>query len=271
MNHLILIATLLTAFAAMAQEAVTPSSFRIKDIKTTGDACKPGTVSVNVSDDKEAFTVSFADFVAEKGPNAANDNRRVCRLLFDTEQDANWEYAVLSVTMRGYAQLDAGVVGRQEIQFGPKGGEHDNAMEWIGPIAEDYIHAQQVPFNSVRWTGCKANAAERVRDFVVKATAIVRGGGKNATGLLTVDTADGQIEQVYEVLWRRCGDQQPTFVASCQATAAKGNSMVVKGMGRNEEAAKFKALAHLAQRCAKMKDRFGLCDQSAAQCSVTSF
>ena len=271
MKYLILIATLFSAFRALAQDAVTPSSFRIKDIVSSGDACKPGTVSVNVSDDNEAFTVSFADFVAEKGPNALSENRRVCRLVFDTEQDANWEYAVLSVTMRGFAQLDAGVLGRQEIQFGSKGVERDNVMEWKGPFAEDYVHSEQVPFNSVRWTGCKANASQRVKDFVVKATAVVRGGGKNATGLLTVDSVDGQLEQVYEVLWRRCGDKLPKFVASCQAKDDKGNSIAVKGTGRNEAVAKAKAFTRLAQHCAKVKDRFGLCDQAVAQCSVTSF
>jgi len=73
------------------------------------------------------------------------------------------------------------------------------------------------------------------------------------------------------VLWRRCGDKQPKFVANCQVNGDNGNSIAVKGMGRNEAMAKSKAFAHLAQRCAKVKDRFGRCDQSVAQCSVTSF
>lgn len=271
MKHLCLVFAFLTSFHVFAQDDLTPSSFRIKDIKSSGDACRPGTVAVNVSEDKEAFTVSFSDFVAEKGPDAVNESRRACRLIFDTEQDANWEYAVLSVTMRGYAQLDAGVLGRQEIQFGTKGLEQDNAMEFNGPYAEDYVHSQQVPFNSIRWSGCKAKASDRVRDFVVKATAVVRGGGKKGTGLLTVDTIDGQLEQVYEIMWRRCGDKAAKFVVSCQVTGDNGNTIAVKGMGRNEAVAKGKAFAHLGQRCGKVKNRFGRCDQSMAQCTTTPF
>jgi len=257
--------------SAWAQDAVVPGSFRIKDIKSSGDACKPGSVSVNISDDKEAFTVSFSDFVAEKGPNSVGDKRRACRLVFDTEQDANWEYGVLAMNMRGFVALDAGVTGRQEIQFGTKGGERDAAKEFIGPIEADYIHSQQLPLNSVRWTGCKPHAAERVREFAVKATAVLRGGGRNGAGLLTVDTIDGQLEQVYELLWRRCGDKKEKFVTTCQVSGAGGNSISVKGMGRDEQRAVAQAYKHLNQRCDLIKDRFGRCDASVAQCSTTKF
>jgi hypothetical protein len=268
---LILTLSALASVSAIAQEAMVPSAFRIKDIKSSGDACRAGTVSVNVSDDREAFTVSFADFVAEKGPNATGERRRACRLVFDTEQDANWEYAVLSVNMRGFVQLEAGVTGRQETQFGTRGVETDNVREFVGPIEEDYVTSQSTNISSVRWSGCRANASDRVRDFVVKATAVLRGGGAKASGLLTVDTIDGQLEQVYELLWRRCGDKGPKFVASCQVTGNRGNTISVKGMGRNAEAAKAKALSRLAPRCVNVKGRMGKCDQSLAQCSVTSF
>jgi hypothetical protein len=256
---------------ASAQEALVPSIFRIKDIRANGDACRAGTTAVNVSEDREAFTVSFADFVAEKGPDASGERRRSCRLVFDTEQDANWEFAVLSVNMRGFVQLEAGVTARQETQFGTRGMETHNVREFLGPIEEDYVTSQSADINSVRWSGCRAKASERVRDFSVKATAVLRGGGAKASGLLTVDTIDGQLEQVYELMWRRCGDKAAKYVASCQLSGDRGNTLSVKGLGRNEDAAKAKALAHLAQRCANVKGRMGNCDQSLAQCSVTSF
>ncbi len=261
------------SIAAAQDAAVVPSSFLIKNIRSMGDACRPGTVAVDISSDNEAFTVSFSDFIAEEGPDAVHDNRRVCRLVFDTEQDANWEYAILGLTMRGFAQLDAGLTARQEIRFGTLGSEGEGVIRFKGPIAEDYLHAEQLPLQKIKWSGCRPKANDAVRDFAVNASAVIRGGGRNTrgSGLLTVDSIDGQLEQVYEVLWHRCGDQQPKYVANCFVQGNKQNTLTVKGMGRTAEAAQKKALGRLNQRCEKVKGLLGRCDQSVAQCSTTLY
>ncbi len=260
-----------TPLVGFAQD-VTPQSFAIKNIQTNGDACPQGTTLVNISEDRQAFTLVFSQFLVQKGPGAEpGDKRRFCRAVFDTEQDPNWEFAIVAVNTRGFVNLDDKVVGTQEIQFGQRGGEFTVQKQFFGPTVEDYVNSDNVALANAKWSGCRAKAGERVKDFVIRATADLRGGGKNAAGLMTVDSIDGGLVQNYELVWRQCGDKKPKFLASCQVQGANGRSLAVKGLGRSEAQARAKALEHLAQRCAKVKDQFGLCDSSVAQCSVTNF
>ncbi|RZA20168.1 MAG: DUF4360 domain-containing protein [Proteobacteria bacterium] len=264
---------LLSALAspALAQDLV-PQTFRINDLKTNGDACPQGSTTINISEDKEAFTVNFSQFYVQKGPGAEpGDKRKFCRAVFDTEQDANWEYAVLAVNVRGFVQLDDKVVATQELQFGTRGIEYTAQKQFWGPTVEDYVHGEQIAFGNGRWSGCKPKAADRVKDFVVKSTASLTGGGKNASGLMTVDSIDGALVQSYELVWRQCGDKKAKFLATCQVTGNNGRTVFVKGMGRDESRANQKAYQHLQERCAKVGPNFGACDQSLAQCSVMKF
>lgn len=270
LKHLSLWLSLLSA-PVFAQDMV-PQTFRIKDIKTNGDACPQGTTSINISDDKEAFTVSFSEFYVQKGPGAEpGDKRKFCRAVFDTEQDPNWEYAILAVNARGFVSLDEKVVGSLDLAFGIKGLEYTSQKQFWGATVEDYVYGEQVAFNNGRWSGCRPKAVDRVKDLVIRATADVRGGGRNAAGLMTVDSVDGALVQSYELIWRQCGDKKARYLASCQVTGNNGRTIFVKGMGRTDAAARSKAYLHLAQRCDKVKDRFGACDQSVAQCSVMQY
>jgi hypothetical protein len=267
---LLLIFGALTA-PVMAQDLV-PKTFLIKDLKTNGDACPQGSTTLNISEDKEAFTLNFSQFYVQKGPGAEpGDKRRFCRAVFDTEQDANWEYAVLAVNVRGFVQLDDKVTATQELQFGTRGIEYTAQKQFLGPIVEDYVYGEHIAIGNGRWSGCRPKAAERVKDFVVKSTADIRGGGKNATGLMTVDSIDGGLVQSYELVWRQCGDTKAKFLATCQVAGNNGRSVFVKGMGRDEARAYQKAYQHLQQRCEKVGPNFGSCDQAVAQCSVIKF
>lgn len=264
--------TLVFASTAAAAQDMVPQTFRIKDLKTNGDACPQGSTSINISDDKEAFTVNFSEFYVQKGSGAAaGDKRKSCRAIFDTEQDANWEYAILAVNARGFVNLDANVVGTLDLNYGMKGVEYTSQKQFWGPVVEDYVFGDQVVLGNGRWSGCRPKAQNRVKDFVIRATAHIRGGGRNAEGLMTVDSADGALVQSYEVVWRQCGDKRQRFLATCQVSGNNGRTIFVKGMGRSDAAARAKAYLHLEQRCSKVRDQFGTCDQSVAQCSVTQY
>lgn len=72
--------SLLTASAAFAEErlplnpmdsipVLVPSEpITIQKIQYNGTGCPLGTVAQNVSDDKQAFTLTFSEFIAESGP-----------------------------------------------------------------------------------------------------------------------------------------------------------------------------------------------------------
>ena len=267
----LMLASLILGPSLHAQDMV-PQTFRIKDVKTNGDACPEGSTSINISEDKEAFTVAFSQFYVQKGPGAEpGDRRKFCRAVFDTEQDPNWEYAVLAVNVRGFVSIDPNVVATQQLAFGTRGVEYTAQKQFWGPTTEDYVHGESVAFGNGRWSGCKAKASDRVKDFVVRATADLKGGGRNAAGLLTVDTLDGALVQSFELVWRQCGDKKARYLATCQITGNNGRTIFVKGMGRSEALARQRANLHLAQRCDKVRNVFGPCEQSLAQCSVMQY
>ncbi len=90
MVHLLFILLGFSSSLLWAQDAV-PASFRILDVKTSGAACPPGSVALNVSSDQEAFTTTFSNFVAEIGPGIpATEKQKSCRLIFDTEHQGGW-------------------------------------------------------------------------------------------------------------------------------------------------------------------------------------
>ncbi len=261
----------LHSLPSFAQDVV-PQTFAIKNIQTNGDACPQGTTLVNISEDRQAFTLVFSQFVVQKGPGAEpGDKRKFCRAVFDTEQDPNWEFAIVGINTRGFVSLDDKVVGTQEIQFGPRGRDFTVQKQFFGPTSEDYVNSDVVALPNAKWSGCRSKAGEKLKDFVIRATADLRGGGRNAAGLMTVDTIDGGLVQDYELVWRQCGDKRAKFLASCQVQGLEGRSIAVKGMGRSEALARAKAEEHLTQRCARVKGQFGACDISVAQCSVSPF
>lgn len=185
-----------------------PSSFRILDIKTQGTGCRPGTVVQNISSDQKAFTLSFSEFIADlSATTQKKDERKSCRLVFDTEQDKGWEYTVVQVIFRGALYLDAGVNGQLSVRYGTRGKDARSEMNRQGPLDELYTHIDQVSPQGRKWNGCQGNgngAKNRVRDFTVDSQILLQSREKDRQGFFAVDSVDGDVSQTYQLVWRRC-------------------------------------------------------------------
>gem|GEM_PF-984163 len=259
--------------AAYAQDDA-PNSFRINNIRSNGSGCPVGTVAVNISSDQQAFTLSFSEFTAEVSPTLGRAlDRKTCMVVFDSEQDVGWEYAVLAVTYRGFAALESGVVGSQRLRFGLTGKKSDATMNLTGPFEADYVNTQEFGLGNMKWSGCQGNANKQ-KDFAIDATITLQASNNQSQGLFTVDTADGEIRQEYEVLWRKCqGPSQAgkKSLAICRLNAnGPGNSgiksLLTKGQGKNENQALSKAKSQMTKKCSKSG-----CNANMAVCSVTGF
>jgi hypothetical protein len=254
---------------ALAQQDEAPNSFRINNIRSNGTGCPLGTVAVNISDDQQAFTLSFSDFYAEVSPVlGTRKERKTCRVVFDTEQDAGWEYAIFAVTYRGFAGLDAGVRGEQDLRFGGIGKQARSTMTLVGPYDDDYINSQEVPISSLTWSGCNSN---KQKDFTIDATLTLEASNADAQGLFTVDTVDGEIRQEYEVLWRECkgGGKKAFAVCRLSVTGTDGTfQLLTKHPAKNANQGLNKARSKMAKKCQPSKNRPPICDANQAQCSV---
>ncbi|MCX6131677.1 MAG: DUF4360 domain-containing protein [Proteobacteria bacterium] len=201
------------------------------------------------------------------------EERKNCRLLFDTEQDAAWEYAILAVNFRGYAALEAGVRGQQNLRIGPPSAENQAKLILSGPYDDDYINTQEMGLGNLKWSGCQSN---KVKDFVIAASLLLVADRPEARGLFTVDTFDGEIRQEYELLWRKCGDSSKRFLSTCRLEAynpRKGThrSVLSKAQAKNDSMALQKAKKKMTQKCDKLNARGLSCDASLAVCQAGQF
>ena len=189
---------------ATAYGQFVPDYVSIKSIRYGGSGCQAGTVAENVSVSRDAFTLLFDSFVAQIGPFIVpSESRKNCAINIDLEFPQGWSFSIASLDYRGYFSLDPGIVGDQVATYYFQGerAQASLASSYVGPNSGDYLHADSVGLQV--WSPCGAakrslniNTQVRLR----KLSSFAR----NATGLITVDSVDGALFQIYHLRWRRC-------------------------------------------------------------------
>lgn len=180
-------------------------SLTIDDVALTGDGCAPDTTAVNISDDAKAFTVLFADFVvelnagAERGKDGVARASRRCRAALTLNVPHGYRVAVLTIDYRGFADLQDGADAalRSGVSFGnqlPKFFDHDLS----GPLSEEFSLRDTLTLMTTSYSSCGGKA---VLNVDVRASIAAQDG---VTGLLALDSADGELTQTYGLAWRRC-------------------------------------------------------------------
>jgi hypothetical protein len=201
----------LTAAQGFATDLHPPQgSVRIKSIEPKGTGCPTKqSVSTNISSDGKAFTVTFSQFEAAIGnglePTAARKN---CSLLATLDVPAGWQFSIATFNYRGYMQLDYGIKATHATQYWFQG-ETDTGYvkaEVSGPAARDFIYSDKVGLSSVyipdRWSPCNKSRA-----LVINPSVSLRklpGADANAQGYIANDSVDGDVDNVFGLVWRRC-------------------------------------------------------------------
>jgi len=100
--------------------------------------------------------------------------------------------------------LDSGLVGTMRSEFwlqGTSSRRFQLRSNITGPFADDYLRREQIPLNALTWSSCLSNRAVNVRTSV----SITGANSHNRKqGLMTVDSLDGELRQIYGLHWRRC-------------------------------------------------------------------
>jgi hypothetical protein len=174
----------------------------IRGIQAGGNGCAQGTFSSYLSEDQQAFTLMFDAYTAtqSRGSNPA-DARRFCNINLDLHIPHGWQYSIFKVDYRGYASLDAGVRGVVQSSYRfSGGGASTRPLQQVltGPVATDYLKSDSVGISSLVWSPCGVSRALNIKSEVRLE------GDRNRSGLLTVDTIDGEFKQIYALQWRRC-------------------------------------------------------------------
>jgi hypothetical protein len=189
------------AAAAQAKPKGPPTgTVRIESISYDGDGCPPGSLAAALSDDGLAFTLSYSEMVASVGPGTgAADKSRRCQIQATVTVPPGWSYALASVDFRGFASLQPGVVAHQQSTYHISGEspEKSDAVTWTGAFEDDFqirdLGAGTEPYFSRCGKGKNLKITTRID--------VDNHGDKKATGLLAVDTLDGEI---YHLVWQTC-------------------------------------------------------------------
>jgi hypothetical protein len=181
-----------------------PAYFSIRDIIHAGTGCPAGSVAENVSLDYSAFTLLFDSFVAEAGPGIPlSASRKNCQLAITFDCPVGWQFALIQLDARGFSSLDPGVSGVQTTSFYFQGDARTGRFNqnFYGPSSEDYHVRADLPVSQRIYGVCgralNINTSVRVDNM----------RNRFGSGLMTVDSVDGSVAEVYQIVWQR----QPGF------------------------------------------------------------
>lgn len=201
-KKLVLIGTSLLAFAGSAL-ASGPEYVRVRSLSYAGTGCPAGTVASNVSPDNQALTLLFDSYFAEVGPGLPlSAGRKNCQVVVSLDFPPGWSYTLATVDYRGFLSLDAGVTATQSSSYYFQGGFGTGTLSTTvaGPVARDYQIRDVLGLSAQVWSPCGANRALNINTQVRADNS----RNRNGRGLITKDSIDLTLKQIYGITWRRC-------------------------------------------------------------------
>lgn len=180
-----------------------PDNVEIDSIVWAGSGCPAGSVSSNVSDDNQAFTLLFDEYIAEIGPFVSKrEKRKNCTINIDLSYPQGWSFSIFKVDYRGFASLDRGVKGTQKSTYYFQGSSNSISMQsnFYGPTDEDYVASDSLGLSALVWSPCGENRSLNINSQV----RLDNRRNVNGSGIMTLDSIDGNIKQIYHIKWKRC-------------------------------------------------------------------
>ncbi|GBG71804.1 hypothetical protein CBR_g9213 [Chara braunii] len=188
--------------AAGGAEAPPPGTVRIVGVSSNGNGCPPGSTEVILSSDLLAITAIFSKYTAST-PGAVAERRKSCTLSVDLVYPTGFSYAVATVTYRGYAQLEKGVVGTLAASYYFSGvpGTVKTLRKLPSPINDNFEYTDK--FVTLAYTPCDLKAP---RNLNLKSEIRVTPSksSSKAAGLITVDSKDLSLKQIFSLTWEKC-------------------------------------------------------------------
>jgi hypothetical protein len=179
----------------VAKAAQPPGAGGIESIKYVGTGCEVGTTT-DISEDKQAVTSIYSQFVADAGSGADPANvTKNCLIMMQIDVPAGWQYSIETAVDRGFVGIERDVTATRQSLYMISGipayvvptarfkGEMSDGYEMIDVSAEK-------PWS---WSPCGGGQALWIATQVE-----VKNANRQRGGLITVDSSDAELQ------WRRC-------------------------------------------------------------------
>ena len=179
--------------ALLATLVPPPGPVTIDVVSVSGTGCPAGTVSVGMSQDNEAFTVTYSDFLVQGNGGEA---KKSCTIALRLNHAAGYTYGIAATDYRGFAHLadkTKGVV-RNDYHF-PGFPTRHSMHTYQAPMSDNW-HVTDTP-DGVAHGPCK----ER-KPLTIEAELKVTGKGN--TSFMTMDSTDSSVSTTFRLSWKKC-------------------------------------------------------------------
>ncbi|GBG44674.1 hypothetical protein CBR_g78131 [Chara braunii] len=196
---LLLLGLLQLAVPGLAQSPPA-STVKITVVTYAGTGCPPGSTEGVISSDGQTLTIIFSKYTAFT-PGSPADRRKNCQVAVAVEYPSGFTFTLATVTYRGYAQLEPGVTGRLAASYYFSGipGTVRSKHELRPPVDGNFEFTDK--FGTVVYQECGVPPA--ILNLVSEASVKPPPGSK-AVGLITVDSQDLRLKQIYRFIWKKC-------------------------------------------------------------------
>ncbi|MFI0484050.1 DUF4360 domain-containing protein [Actinomadura sp. 9N215] len=180
-----------------------PDGVTIEIATVNGSGCPLGTTAVAISDDKEAFTVTYSDYLAKAGGDSTStDGRKNCQISMKVHVPQGFTYAIAQTDYRGYAFLEKGAKAIQKASYYFQGNSPTGTVTNNIPGAYDnnWQFTDKIPVGAMVWKKC---GEERNFNINTELRATV-GTDKAKTSFIAMDSTDGSIKTTYHFSWKKC-------------------------------------------------------------------
>ncbi|KAJ3255152.1 hypothetical protein HK103_006615 [Boothiomyces macroporosus] len=178
-----------------------PSQVHISDVVYNGSGCPSGSVVPVLSEDAQTFTLLFSNLVASTGPGTTiTDTRKNCQINFNVHFPGGFSYSVGSVEYRGYVSVPAGITATQKATYYFSGQSQQVSSQVVfnKPTDQDYHAIDTFDVGALVWSPCGTTVGANI-NTQVRVTY-----NPNQAALMTIDSADGHVAQVYSFNWKTC-------------------------------------------------------------------
>jgi hypothetical protein len=179
----------------VSKAARPPGAGGIESVSYVGTGCGAGTTH-DISDDKQAITTIYSQFVASAGPSddPANATKN-CLTMMQIDVPAGWQYSIETAVDRGFVGIERDVTATRQSVYVISGnpvfvpptarfkGEKNDEYEMIDVSAD----------KPGAWSACGGGQALWIATQVE-----VKSANRQRGGQITVDSSDAELQ------WRRC-------------------------------------------------------------------
>jgi len=182
-----------------------PDKIIIDVASVNGSGCRPGSAAVAVSEDNEAFTVTYSEFLAQVGVGALpTDFRKNCQISLKVHVPSGFTYAIAQADYRGFAHLVRGATGLERANYYFQGQSPTAFVNhpFNGPLEDNWQTTDTTDIAALVYHPCG-----ELRNFNINTELRVGAGTsdpKKTTSFMAMDSTDGSIKTTYHFHWKTC-------------------------------------------------------------------